>query len=220
MLLDEGHSITIAFANPNIQPRDEYDRRLEVLRTWAQDEGLPVVDLPYELDMWQQRVGALEEAGCTREQRCRACYALRLEQAAAYAAEHDFEALSTTLAVSPYQFSQTCHEELEQACKRFNLTCIWQDFRPYYAFATKRSRELGMYRQNYCGCVYSKAEAEAEREERKAAKAEAAALREAELEEQRKQRAMRQASYDAKQAAKRAARKAWRQALHDDDWQG
>lgn len=212
LLLEEGHDITIAFSNPNIQPRAEYDHRLEVLRAWAEEQNLPVVELPYEDALWHEQVGSLEEAGHPREDRCRACYALRLEQAAHYAAAQGYDALSTTLAVSPYQFSEACHEELEAACNRHGLTCIWQDFRPYYPEATKRSRALGMYRQNYCGCLYSKAEAEAEREQRRVAKAEAAAKREAELAEQKAERAAQQAVYDAKQARKRAARNAARQA--------
>ena len=203
--------MTIAFANPNIQPRSEYDQRLEVLRAWALGEGIPVVELPYDLDAWHARVGALEEAGAAREERCRACYALRLEAAARYAAEQGFEALSTTLAVSPYQFSEACHEELEAACKRHGLACIWQDFRPYYPTATKRSRELGMYRQNYCGCIYSKAEAAAEKQDRRAAKAAAAAEREAELEAARLHKARRQQEIEAERRRRHEIRKAMRQ---------
>ena len=171
LLQEAGHDITICFANANIQPREEYDLRLETLRTWAAEEGIPVVDLPYDLEGWKATAGAAEAAGGPREDRCRACYAQRLEAAAAWGAEHGFEALSTTLAVSPYQLSEVCHEELEAAAARHGLACIWEDFRPYYPTATTRSRDLGMYRQNYCGCLYSKAEADAERAERKVERA-------------------------------------------------
>ena len=221
LLLEEGHDITICFANSNIHPRAEYDHRLEVLRTWAAEEGLPVVDLPYNDAAWHAQVGVLEEKGSPREDRCRACYHMRLEEAACYASKHGFEALSTTLAVSPYQFSEACHEELQAACERHGLICIWQDFRPYYADATKRSRELGMYRQNYCGCTYSKAEAQAEREQRAAEKAAAAKAREAEQAQLKAERRERQAEYDRKQALKRAAREAYRASVRaEDEWQG
>ncbi len=210
LLQEAGHDIAICFANSNIAPRTEYDRRLDVLRAWAADEGIPVVDLPYDNAAWAASAGAVERGGGPREDRCRACYALRLEEAAAYAAAHDYEALSTTLAVSPYQLSNVCREELEAAAERHGLACVWEDFRPYYPTATLRSRELGMYRQNYCGCAYSMDEARAERAARKAEKAAAAAVREAELEAARAERAARQAAYDEKQRRKREIRNSFR----------
>lgn len=104
-----------------------------------------------------------------RDNRCRACYRLRLEELARYAHEHDFDAIGTTLSVSPYQYTSIIKEELERAAAHYDgLTALFEDFRPYYPNATKRSRDLGMYRQNYCGCAYSNKEAAAERAARKA----------------------------------------------------
>lgn len=106
-----------------------------------------------------------------RDNRCRACYRLRLEELARYAHEHDFDAIGTTLSVSPYQYTSIIKEELERAAAHYDgLTALFEDFRPYYPNATKRSRDLGMYRQNYCGCAYSNKEAAAERTARKAAR--------------------------------------------------
>ena len=102
-----------------------------------------------------------------RENRCRACYRMRLEATAHYAYEHGFEAIGTTLAVSPYQYTAIIEEELKQAARAYGLIALFQDYRPFYPNATKRSRELGMYRQNYCGCMYSNAEAANERAQRK-----------------------------------------------------
>ena len=86
-----------------------------------------------------------------------------------------FEYVSTTLAVSPYQLFDACGEILRAVAPRFGLEPVWRDFRPYYPEATRESREMGMYRQNYCGCRFSAAEAAIERHEardaRKAAKA-------------------------------------------------
>ena len=206
LLALDGHDITIMFANPNIQPRGEYDHRLQVLRDWALQEGIPVVEAAYDDCAWREQVGSIQEAGKPREERCRACYALRLEQAGAYAAAHGFQALSTTLAVSPYQFSEACHEELQAVCERHGLACVWYDFRPYYPDATIRSRALGMYRQNYCGCLYSKAEADQEREERRALKQAQRVEREERDQKVRRERAAQQAAYDAKQARKRRMR--------------
>ncbi len=105
-----------------------------------------------------------------REDRCRACYRLRLEEVARYAAEHNFDALSTTLTVSPYQYTQVIDEELALAAERYGIQALFEDFRPFYPQATTRSKELGMYRQNYCGCRFSAQEAAQERAERKAAR--------------------------------------------------
>ncbi len=106
-----------------------------------------------------------------RENRCRACYRLRLEELARYAHEQGFEGIGTTLTVSPYQYTDVIHEELQRAAKPYDdLAVVFQDYRSFYPNATKRSRDLGMYRQNYCGCAFSDKEAAAERSARKAAR--------------------------------------------------
>ena len=78
LLREEGFEPVICWHNPNIQPVAEHDRRLGVLRAWAADEGLPVVELPYDPDSWERLVAP---HGMDREARCRACYALRLAAA-------------------------------------------------------------------------------------------------------------------------------------------
>lgn len=184
LLRAEGFEPTIVWSNPNIQPVAEYDRRLDTLRTWARDEAhVEVVVAGCDRDAWER---ACAPAGFDRERRCRACYALRLDEACRTAAELGFTYVSTTLVVSPYQLFDVCGEVLAAAAARYGLTPVWRDFRPYYPEATRESRELGMYRQNYCGCRFSAAEAQMERhearDERKRAKAaarEAAAREEA-----------------------------------------
>jgi len=123
-----------------------------------------------------------------------------------WACEHDMQGLSTTLAVSPYQLGSIIQEELEAVCSDFGLTPVFQDFTPYYRKAVVRSRELGMYRQNYCGCIYSATEAEAERAERKAQRQADRAAKEAEEAQEREQRLHERAAYDRKQHEKRAVR--------------
>lgn len=105
--------------------------------------------------------------GTDREARCRACYRLRFEETAREAAARGFDTISTTLTISPYQLTDAILEELEAAAERHGLKVDARDFRDRYREATRRSREKGMYRQNYCGCRFSIAEAE---EQRKAAK--------------------------------------------------
>lgn len=169
MLAEEGHDITIFFSNANIEPSEEYAHRLATLRSWALGEGIPVVDDAWENDAWESRVLDAWQPGQPRARRCRACYRFRLEKATRYAAEHEFDALATTLAVSPYQLFEICGEELSRAADAYpGLKAIHNDYRPLYPEATRRSRELGMYRQSYCGCRWSIEEAQTDRERRRA----------------------------------------------------
>ena len=160
VLREQGFFPTIVYVNPNIQPYDEYVHRLETLRAWAAQEGVDVVEGPYDPDRWEREAGRY---GTNRLARCAACYRMRLEGAASLAAELGCAHMSTTLAVSPYQLFEICGAELERVCTRSGLTCVWQDFRPLYPQATRRAKELGLYRQNYCGCRFSAAEAALER---------------------------------------------------------
>lgn len=173
LLREEGFEPTICWTNPNIQPFAEHDLRLETLQAWARDVAhVKVIVAGDDREKWERGVAP---HGFDREARCRACYALRLAESCRVAKEQGFTHISTTLAVSPYQLFDTCGDVLFALAKAHGLTPIWRDFRPYYPTATTRSRELGMYRQNYCGCRFSAAEAAIERHEardaRKAAKA-------------------------------------------------
>lgn len=216
-----GHDVSLFFSNSNIAPESEYARRLATLRAWAQGEGLPVTEGARNPDAWEAaagRIGAAEGDPARREARCRACYRLRLEDAARFAAQAGFDGVGTTLSVSPYQYTGVIREELSRAAGLTGVEAVFEDFRPFYDEAVRRSRALGMYRQNYCGCRFSEAEAEAERKARKAARAaeraaraEAQAAERAAAEAERAARRAERAAYDAKQAKKRAVLKTLRE---------
>lgn len=172
LLAEEGFEPTICWTNPNIQPASEHERRLRELRRWCAAQGIALIEAEEDTGLWERAVapvGALD-----RERRCRACYGLRLAEACRVADREGFEHVATTLAVSPYQLFETCNEVLERLCAARGLTPVIRDFRPWYPQATERSRELGMYRQKYCGCRFSAAEAALDRarirDERRAAK--------------------------------------------------
>lgn len=170
LLREEGFEPTLAWSNPNIQPRSEYERRLSTLKGWAKDQGIAVVEVPEDrsrTELWER---ACAPKGFDREARCRACYALRLSAAADLAANLGFCALSTTLAVSPYQLHELCDELLVAIARSRGLEPVVRDWRSRYPEATRRARELGLYRQNYCGCRFSAAEAQLERIERRDAR--------------------------------------------------
>lgn len=177
-LRDEGFEPVILWDNPNIQPVAEHDLRLATLLTWADVAGVAVVRCergagsgvnsaltPAEgRERWERVVAP---HGFDRVPRCRACYTIRLDAACRVARELGFSHVSTTLAVSPYQLFEDCTEILERLAAANGLTPIVRDWRPLYPKATTESRELGMYRQNYCGCRFSAAEATIERHERR-----------------------------------------------------
>ena len=256
LLAEQGHDITVFYANSNIAPRAEYEKRLAELERYGAAQGFEVIEGVYDPDAWEREVAPIAEriastsplpalnaarhagtdddafAGIetvaqllddeNRKERCRACYRLRLAEAADYAVRNGFEGLATTLAVSPYQFTDVIAEEVQRAADNAGITCCHQDFRPYYDEATRISRELGMYRQNYCGCRYSVAEGEATRAFVKHQRAQTkAARREARAEDdavQARKRAEKQAYAEA-QARKRAVLKQLREQgkAHEDE---
>lgn len=161
---EEGAALSIDYTNPNIHPQGEYEHRLATLREHVADPlGIEVVGSAYDVDEWERVAGV---HGTNREARCRACYRLRLEQAADHAVERGCDALSTTLTISPYQYTDIILEELQRAAETRGLVAVARDFRDRYPEATRISKSKGMYRQNYCGCRFSIAEAQAERRER------------------------------------------------------
>ena len=161
LLVDEGFDPTICWTNPNIQPVEEHDRRLAELRRWCAEAGIPLIEAREDTALWERGVAA--SGARDRERRCRACYALRLAEACRVAEAKGFSHIATTLAVSPYQLFDTCNDVLEHLAAAHGLTPVIRDFRPWYPEATRRSRELGMYRQQYCGCRFSAAEAALDR---------------------------------------------------------
>ncbi|MGN0035217.1 MAG: epoxyqueuosine reductase QueH, partial [Coriobacteriales bacterium] len=129
LLAAQGHDLVLAYCNPNIHPADEYIRRRDTLLGWAAIEGLQVVELDYDPELWEQVVGAF---GTDRKSRCRACYRLRFERVAHMAAVRGFDAVSTTLSVSPYQYTDVIAEELRRAARDAGVEALFEDFRPAY----------------------------------------------------------------------------------------
>lgn len=146
------------FFNPNIHPYSEYLRRKDALAEFARREDWPVIfAAEYPLDEYFRRVV------CREGERCRFCYALRVRQAARMARDGGFASFSTTLLVSPFQKHELIREAGEAAATEYGIPFHYEDFRPGFRGGVIRSRELGLYRQQYCGCIFS----EKERSERR-----------------------------------------------------
>jgi predicted adenine nucleotide alpha hydrolase (AANH) superfamily ATPase len=159
--LAAAHEVRVVYANPNIHPVAEYERRRDTLLAYARARGIETDVLPYRPQDWDAAVRGLEFASPSR---CRACFRLRLGMAARHAAAKGFDAIATTLTVSPYQDPELIRGAGEEACAAEGVGFLVTDFRDRYPAAVRRSRELGMYRQSFCGCRYSALEAAQARE--------------------------------------------------------
>lgn len=151
-LLERGYAPTLYFYNPNIHPYQEYQKRLEGLNQLAAIRNLPVIVEPgYPLEDFLGQIAPNPEFG----KRCVLCYRIRLEKTAEKAKELGMEAFSTTLLISPYQNrEQICAIGQELAAK-YRLRFIDEDYRPGFRQSQVMAKEYGLYRQGYCGCIYS-----------------------------------------------------------------
>ncbi|MCI2057071.1 MAG: epoxyqueuosine reductase QueH [Oscillibacter sp.] len=149
----EGIEPVAFWYNPNIHPWKEYEARRDCLLAYA-----PTIDMEVRV---QEDYGLREF--CTHvvgdlDHRCTYCYTHRLEGTAKYAAEHGFEAFTTTLLASIYQRHDLIAEAGEKLAQQYGVKFLYRDFRPNFRAGNQRARELGFYMQKYCGCVFSEAE--------------------------------------------------------------
>lgn len=141
------------FYNPNIHPYQEHKARRQSFIALMEQRGLPYeVVRDYPLEDWLRQVASAPE------QRCTYCYRSRLEAAAAYACEHGFERFSTTLLISPYQNHQLIHQLGEEIAAVNGLEFVYLDLRGGFRDGQEKAREMGLYMQKYCGCIYSEKE--------------------------------------------------------------
>ncbi|HOP73810.1 MAG TPA: epoxyqueuosine reductase QueH [Bacillota bacterium] len=151
-LLEKGHEPTLYFYNPNIHPYQEYQRRLEGLQQLAAIRNLPVVVEPgYPLEEFLREIALDPEFG----KRCVRCYRIRLEKTAEKAKELGMTAFSTTLLISPYQNREQICAIGQELAGQYGLTFIDEDFRSGFRQSQAMAKEYGLYRQGYCGCIYS-----------------------------------------------------------------
>ena len=147
----EGIDPTVYWFNPNIHPYTEYKARRDCLKEYTESINVKAIfEEDYGLDVFCKNVINDLENRCTNY-----CYKIRLEQTAKYAKEHGFDTISTTLLVSPYQKHDELKEIAEQIAKKYELTFLYRDFRVGFKEGQTKARELGLYMQKYCGCVFS-----------------------------------------------------------------
>lgn len=152
-LKQRGVEIRGYWYNPNIHPFTEYTERLKSVRMLE--------------EMWHFDIDYNDDYGLTEfvrnvagkeDERCDYCYDTRLEQTARKAKDDGMEAFTTSLLVSPYQNTGKIIEKGTSLAAKYNIEFLAEDFRPGYRDGMSISRELGLYRQKYCGCIYSEME--------------------------------------------------------------
>ncbi len=158
-LREEGFEVMGYYFNPNIHPYTEYMKRKTALEQYAEISDLKVIyDEKYNPLEYFQSIAYRES------RRCFLCYQIRLEQAAHIARRGKFDYFTTTLLVSKYQKHHWIQEVGEAVGQKYGVPFLYRDFRVGFKETGELSREMGLYRQQYCGCLYSEMERYAPRE--------------------------------------------------------
>ncbi len=152
VMREKGIEVFGFWYNPNIHPFTEYQRRLETLKTYAEQINLRMIWRDrYELDKFLQGVVFREAFGV----RCQFCYHKRLEATAQVAKHGKFDAFTTTLLYSKFQNHELICDIATSLSKDYGVKFYYEDFRVGWKEGIEISKKLGMYRQQYCGCIYS-----------------------------------------------------------------
>ena len=155
--LKDYFDITILYYNPNIEPLSEYEKRkkeqIKIINTY----NIKYVECDYDNDLFHEMSLGLEGVP-ERGIRCHKCYFLRLNYTAKIAKYNNYDYFSTTLTVSPYKLSNVINEIGLKLEKEYNIKYLVNDFKKQngYKKSIELSKKYNLYRQNYCGCIYSK----------------------------------------------------------------
>ncbi len=164
--------ITVLYYNPNIYPEREYEKRVEEQKLFIQkfSESVPKDKTFHKIDFLEgnfdkerfyemaKGLEHVQEGG----ERCFLCYGLRLREAAEYATKYQMDYFTTTLSISPLKNADKLNEIGETLAEEYGISYLCSDFKKKdgYKRSVEISREYGMYRQDYCGCIFSKQERE------------------------------------------------------------
>lgn len=149
-LREAGHEIVGYFFNHNIHPYQEYRKRLQAVEEYAAACAIEVVYKDeYHLEDFLANVASDSASRCTY------CYQSRLKQAAEYAAANGFDAFTSSLLYSRYQNHELIRKMGEELGNHFGIEFLYDDYRAGWQEGIRISKEMGLYRQQYCGCIYS-----------------------------------------------------------------
>lgn len=158
--LKDYFNLTVFYFNPNIDDKEEYNKRLEEQKRFCKMQGVDFLEGKYNVKEFYDCINGLEneaEGGA----RCFKCYRLRLKSTAEEAKNRGFEYFTTTLSVSPLKNAKKLNEIGEELAKLYGVKYLYSDFkkRNGYIRSIELSKQNGLYRQNYCGCSFSKRQA-------------------------------------------------------------
>lgn len=158
----EGHEVTLFYANSNIDTAEEFERRRAAAQTLADHDGVPLVADAYDHAAWLREAAAGYENEPEKGARCARCFRYNLAKAAAFAAANGLDAFTTSLTVSPHKVSAVVFAAGQAAAGSssdpYAPPFLTIDFKKKEGFklSVRRAAELGLYRQSYCGCEFSK----------------------------------------------------------------
>jgi len=149
VLKSEGISFDGYYYNPNIHPVEEFELRRKTLEQYSEITGLKTIysDV-FMQEKWENFPG-------DRDERCTMCYETRLGETARMASAEGYDGFTTTLLVSPYQKHELIIDIAEKYAKIHGTSFIYRDFRTGFRKGQNAAREMGLYRQKYCGCILS-----------------------------------------------------------------
>ena len=159
--LSQYFNITIYYYNPNIYPKEEYERRLDELKKFINkfNNKVNVIEELYDQEDYNKAVKNLEYLG-EKSIRCYKCYEFRMDKAALYAMKNNYDYFTTTLSISPHKNSKWINEIGSVLEQKYNIKYLYSDFKKKegYKRSLELSKKYNLYRQDYCGCKYSKIE--------------------------------------------------------------
>ena len=164
--------ITVLYYNPNIEPYEEYEKRkqeeVRFISEYQAKNKLDILDVQHENELFREMARGLEdvpEGGA----RCIKCYYLRMEKTAKLAREHGYDYFATTLTVSPLKNSQKLNDIGRILSEQYGIQYLYSDFKKKegYKHSIEMARVYDLYRQDYCGCVFSKEQREKEKQKQR-----------------------------------------------------
>lgn len=155
--LKDYFDITVLYYNPNIEPKEEYDKRKSEQLKLLNILNIKHMDIDYLNEEYHDKVKGYEQEP-ENGLRCTLCFELRLEKTAKLALENNFDYFSTTLTVSPHKNSKLINEIGLKLQDKYNIKFLVSDFKKEegYKRSIELSKKYDLYRQDYCGCLYSK----------------------------------------------------------------
>jgi predicted adenine nucleotide alpha hydrolase (AANH) superfamily ATPase len=150
------YDVVMYFYNPNVHPYGEYVRRLGNSQKVGERLGVGVEEGSYDVNGWLKEIECFEEEP-EGGRRCKLCFAMRLRGAAEYAKKNGFDCFTTTMTISPHKDSDVINEIGRKLADEFGIEWVHSDFKKKDGFrkSTEMSKDMGLYRQKYCGCFYS-----------------------------------------------------------------